>query len=200
MRERFTAAVATHKAGDWSAAAKECGDRMWWGTPLEAYGLLYQADSALRQGDAAAARALAAQAADRTPESGLTASALIWAASVETAAGDPAAAVKVLQRVLASHPDRPDVPRTRYLLGEALRAAGDQPEAAKVFASLWLQAPASYGDAAETQLNALAEAGGTVPPPTPGERAPRAERRLSGGPVRPGRREAGALRAHTPPP
>jgi soluble lytic murein transglycosylase len=200
MRERFTAAVATHKAGDWSAAAKEFGDPMWSGTPLEDYALLYQADSALRQGDAAAARALAAQAADRTPESGLTASALIWAASVETAAGDPAAAVKVLQRVLASHPDRPDVPRTRYLLGEALRAAGDQPEAAKVFASLWLQAPASYGDAAETQLKALAEAGVTVPAPTPGERALRAERLLSGGLIERARGEAEALVAEKPVP
>jgi len=200
MRERFTAAVATHKAGDWSAAAKEFGDPMWSGTPLEDYALLYQADSALRQGDAAAARALAAQAADRTPESGLTASALIWAASVETAAGDPAAAVKVLQRVLASHPDRPDVPRTRYLLGEALRAAGDQPEAAKVFASLWLQAPASYGDAAETQLKALAEAGVTVPAPTPGERALRAERLLSGGLIERARGEAEALVAEKPAP
>jgi len=200
MRERFTAAVATHKAGDWSAAAREFGDPMWSGTPLEDYALLYQADSALRQGDAAAARALAAQAADRIPESGLTASALVWAASVETAAGDPVAAVKVLQRVLASHPDRPDVPRTRYLLGEALRAAGDQTEAAKVFAALWLQAPASYGDAADAQLKALAEAGVTAPAPTPGERALRAERLLSGGLIERARGEAEALVAEKPAP
>ena len=200
LRERFTAAVATHKAGDWSAAVREFGDPIWAGTPLEDYAILYQADSVLRQGDAATARALAGKAADRTPESGLTPSALIWAASVESAAGDPAAAVKLLQRVLASHPDRPDVTRTRYLLGEALRAAGDQPEAAKVFAALWLQAPASYGDAAEAQLKALAEAGLTVPAPTAAERAQRAERLLAGGLIERARAEAEALVAEKPSP
>jgi soluble lytic murein transglycosylase len=200
LRERFTAAVATHRAGDWSAAAREFGDPIWAGTPLEDYALLYRADSVLRQGDAATARALAGQAADRTPESGLTPSALIWAASVESAAGDPAAAVKLLQRVLASHPDRPDVTRTRYLLGEALRAAGDQPEAAKVFAALWLQAPASYGDVAEAQLKALTEAGVTVPAPTAADRAQRAERLLAGGLIERARAEAEALVAEKPAP
>ena len=200
LRERFTAAVATHKAGDWSAAAREFGDPIWAGTPLEDYARLYRADSVLRQGDAATARALAGQAADRAPESGLTPSGLIWAASVESAAGDPAAAVKLLQRVLASHPDRPDVMRTRYLLGEALRAAGDQPEAAKIFAALWLQAPASYGDAAEGQLKALAEAGVTVSAPTAADRAQRAERLLAGGLIERARAEAEALVAEKPAP
>jgi soluble lytic murein transglycosylase len=200
MRERFTAAVATHKAGDWTAAVREFGAPVWAGTPLEDYALLYQADSVLRQGDTVAARALVAQAADRTPTSGLTPSALIWAASVQRAAGDPTAAVRLLQRVLASYPDRLDVARTRYLLGEALLAAGDQPEAVKVFAALWLQAPASYGDAAETQLKALADAGVAVPVPGPAERAQRAERLLAGGLIERARGEAEALVAEKPAP
>src|SRR5690242_8507797 len=93
VRERFSLAVAAYKAGDWSAAAREFADPAWTGTPLEDYALLYRADSVLRQGDTAAARTLATQAADRTPESGLTPSALIWAASVQSTAGDPTAAV-----------------------------------------------------------------------------------------------------------
>ena len=199
-RERFSLAVAAYAAGDWSAAAREFADPGWAGTPLEDYALLYRADSVLRQGDTAAARALATQAADRTPQSGLTPSALIWAASVQSTAGDPGAAVSLLQRVLASHPDRPDVPRTRYLLGAALLAAGDQREAAKVFAALWLQAPASYGDAAEAQLKALAEAGVTVATPSPADRALRAERLLAGGLLERARAEAEALVAESPAP
>jgi soluble lytic murein transglycosylase len=200
VRERFSLAVAAHKAGDWSAAAREFADPVWSGTPLEDYALLYRADSMLRQGDTAAARALATQATDRTPESGLTPSALIWAASVQSTAGDPNAAVGLLQRVLASHPDRPDVPRTRYLLGAALLAAGDQQEAAKVFAALWLQAPASYGDAAEAQLKALADAGVTVAGASSAERALRAERLLAGGLLERARGEAEALVAENPAP
>jgi len=200
MRERFTIAVATHRAGDWSAAAREFGDAAWIGTPLEDYALLYRADSLLRQGETAEARRLAAQATDRTPESGLSPSALIWAAAVQSAAGDPGAAVRLFQRVLGSHPDRLDVTRTRYLLGEAQLAAGDQPAAARTFAALWLQAPASYGDAAEAQLKALADGGITVPAPGPAERAVRAERLLSGGLIERALAEAQALVAEKPAP
>lgn len=200
MRERFTAAVDAHRAGDWTAAAREFGDAAWIGTPLEDYALLFRADSQLRQGETAEARSLAARATDRTPESGLSPSALIWAAAVQSAAGDPGAAVRILERVLGSHPDRLDVSRTRYLLGEAQLAAGDQPAAAKTFAALWLQAPASYGDAAEAQLKALADAGITVPAPSPAERAARAERLLSGGLIERALAEAQALAAEKPAP
>ncbi|HEX6079591.1 MAG TPA: tetratricopeptide repeat protein, partial [Methylomirabilota bacterium] len=140
MRERFTAAVDAHRAGDWTAAAREFGDAAWIGTPLEDYALLFRADSLLRRGETAEARSLATRATDRTPESGLSPSALIWAAAVQSAAGDPGAAVRILERVLGSHPDRLDASRTRYLLGEAQLATGDQPAAAKTFAALWLQA------------------------------------------------------------
>ena len=200
MRERFTAAVDAHRAGDWTAAAREFGDAAWIGTPLEDYALLFRADSLLRQGETAEARSLAARATDRTPESGLSPSALIWAAAVQSAAGDPGAAVRILERVLGSHPDRLDASRTRYLLGEAQLATGDQPAAAKTFAALWLQAPASYGDAAEAQLKALADAGITVPAPSPAERAARAERLLSGGLIERALAEAQALVAEKPAP
>ena len=157
LRERFVAGIAAHAAGDWGAAAKEFADPAWAGTPLEDYALLYQADCVLRQGDAEAARALVAQAADRTPESGLTPSALIRAAGVLSEAGDPAAAVTLLQRVLTRLGDHPEATRARYALGEALLAAGDQKEAARVFSTVWLQASRLYGDAAEGQLKALAD-------------------------------------------
>ncbi len=200
MRERFTAAVDAHRAGDWTAAAREFGDAAWIGTPLEDYALLFRADSLLRRGETAEARSLATRATDRTPESGLSPSALIWAAAVQSAAGDPGAAVRILERVLGSHPDRLDASRTRYLLGEAQLATGDQPAAAKTFAALWLQAPASYGDAAEAQLKARADAGITVPAPSPAERAARAERLLSGGLIERALAEAQALVAEKPAP
>src|SRR6185437_782979 len=93
-----------------------------------------------------------------------------------------------------------DVTRTRYLLGEAQLAAGDQPAAARTFAALWQQAPASYGDAAEAQLKALADGGITVPAPGPAERAVRAERLLSGGLIERALAEAQALVAEKPAP
>ncbi|HJR00847.1 MAG TPA: tetratricopeptide repeat protein, partial [Methylomirabilota bacterium] len=158
LRERFAAGLAAHKAGDWPTATREFADPAWAGTPLEDYALLFQAESQLRQGDLAAGLALATQATDRAPESGLTASALARAAAVRRDAGDPAGAVAVLQRVLTRLGDTPDATRARYALGEALLAAGDQKEAARLFQVVWLQAPATLGDATERQLKALADA------------------------------------------
>ena len=144
-----------------------------------------------------AARALATQATDRTPES-LTPSALVRAAAVRREAGDPTGAVTVLQRVLTRLADAPDAARARYALGEAQLAAGDQKEAARVFQALWLQAPAAFGDAAERQLKALADAGVTPPPPSAAERAARAERLLASGLIERARLEAEALVAEKP--
>jgi soluble lytic murein transglycosylase len=198
LRDRFIAALAAQKTGDWATAAKEFGDPAWAGTALEDYALLFQAESLQRQGDAAAARPLIAQAADRKPESGLTASGLVRAAGVLNEAGDPAGAVTLLRRVLSQYPDYPDATRTRYALGEALIGAGDQPEAARVFSALWLQAPASYGDVAARQLKALADAGVTVPVRTAAERAARADRLLSAGLLERARTEAEGILAEKP--
>ncbi|HEX7215957.1 MAG TPA: transglycosylase SLT domain-containing protein [Methylomirabilota bacterium] len=198
LRDRFAAALAAQQAGDWQIAAKEFGDPAWAGTPLEDYALLLQAESLQRQGDSAAARPLIAQAADRKPETGLTASALVRAAGVLSAAGDPSGAVALLRRVLSQYPDHPDATRTRYALGEALIGAGDQTEAARVFSALWLQSPASYGDVAERQLKALADAGVTIPVRTPAERAARADRLLSAGLLDRARTEAEAVLAEKP--
>jgi soluble lytic murein transglycosylase len=199
LRERFVAGLAAQKAGDWSAAAREFADPEWAGTPLRDYALLYQAESVLRAGDAAAARALAAQAA-ALPDGGLTPSALIRAAAVLSEAGDPAAAAALLQRVLAASPDHPEAMRARYALGEALVAAGESKEAARVFSTLWLQAPASVGDAAERQLKTLADLGVASPAPTAAERAARAERLLAAGLLEQARLEAEALVAEGPAP
>jgi soluble lytic murein transglycosylase len=197
-RERFAAGLAAHKAGDWATAAQEFADPGWAGTPLEDYALLFQAESRLRQGNVADARALASQAADRTPESGLTPAGLIRAAAVLSEAGDPGGAVAVLQRVITRLADAADVARARYALGEALLAAGDQKEAARVFQALWLQAPAAFGDATEVQLKTLADAGVTPPEPTAAERAVRAERLLAAGLIERARLESEALVAEKP--
>lgn len=198
-RERFAAGLAAHQAGDWATAAREFADPGWVGTPIEDYALLFQAESQLRQGDVVAARALASRAANRTPESGLTPSALMRAAAVLSEAGDPTGAVAVLQRVLPRLADASVGARARYALGEALLAAGDQKEAARVFQALWLQAPAALGDATERQLRALADAGVTPPAPTAAERAARAERLLASGLIEPARLESEALVAEKPP-
>jgi len=200
MRERFVAALAAQQAGDWSAAAREFADPGWAGTPLEDYALLFQAESVLRQGDAAAARSLVSQAADRKPESTLTASALVRSAAVLSEAGDPAGAAILLQRVLSRYPDHPEATRVRYALGEALIGAGDQAEAARIFSGLWLQAPASYGDVAERQLKVLAEGGLAVPTPSQAERAARAERLLAAGLLERARTEAADVVAEKPGP
>jgi len=198
LRERFVAGLAAHKAGDWTAAAQVFGDPAWVGTPLQDYALLYQAESVLRGGDAPAARALAARAADRPPD-GLTPSAQLRVASVLTEAGDPAAAVVLLQRLLTRAPDRTDSSRARYALGEGLLAAGDQKEAAAVFGALWVQAPATYGDVTDRQLKALAAGGVTVPTPTQADRVGRAERLLAAGLLERARLDAEALVAEQPP-
>ncbi|HTG11739.1 MAG TPA: tetratricopeptide repeat protein [Candidatus Eisenbacteria bacterium] len=197
-RERFAAGLAAHKAGDWATAAREFADPAWAGSPLADYARLFQAESVVRQGDLVAARALAAQAADPTPESRLTPSALMRAAVVLREAGDAAAAVTVLQRVVTRLADAPDASRARYALGEALLAAGDQKEAARLFAALWLQAPATFGDAAERQLKTLADAGVTPPAPSAMERAARAERLLASGLIERARGESEALVAEKP--
>ena len=197
-RERFAAGLAAHKAGDWAAAAKAFADPAWAGTPLEDYALLFQAESQLRQGDLAAALKLASQAADRTPESGLTPSGLIRAAAVRRDAGDPAGAVAALQRVLTRLADTPEAGRARYALGEAQLAAGDQKEAARTFQALWLQAPGPFGDASERQLKAIADVGVTPPAPSALERAVRAERLLASGLIERARLESEALVAEKP--
>jgi peptidoglycan lytic transglycosylase len=197
LRERFAAGLAAHKAGDWATAGREFADPGWAGTPLEDYALLFQAEAQLRLGDMIAARGLATQAADRTPES-LTPSALVRAAAVRREAGDPTGAVTTLQRVLTRLADAPDAARARYALGEALLAAGDQKEAARVFQALWLQAPAAFGDAAERQLKALADAGVAPPPPSAAERAARADRLLASGLIERARLESEALVAERP--
>ena len=198
LRERFAAGLAAQKAGDWAVAAREFADPGWAGTPLADYALLFQAEAQLRQGDAGAARALATQATDRTPET-LTPSALVRAAAVRRDAGDAAGAVTVLQRLITRVADAPDAARARYALGEALVAAGDQKEAARVFQALWLQSPATFGDAAERQLKVLADAGVTPPPPSAAERAARADRLLASGLIERARLEAEALVAEKPP-
>ncbi len=132
LRERFAAGLAAHKAGDWATAGREFADPAWAGTPLEDYALLFQAEAQLRQGDVVAARALATQAADRTPES-LTPSALVRAAAVRREAGDPTGAVTTLQRVLTRLADAPDAARVALRAGRgAARRGGPEGGGARV--------------------------------------------------------------------
>jgi soluble lytic murein transglycosylase len=199
QRERFAAGLAAHAAGDWSGAAREFAEAGRASGLLEDYVLLFHADSLLKLGEPAEARVLASQAADRKPDTGLTPSAMVWAAAVLRDAGDPAGAATVLRRALPRVTEASEAMRIRYALGEALLVGGDQKEAARVFSALWLQAPASYGDAAEHQLKALADVGVVPPAPSPAERAVRAERLLGSGLIERARLEAETLAAEKPP-
>src|SRR5215470_4600991 len=108
-RERFAAAMAFYRAGDWAQAAREFGEASAIAAPIAEYALLQQADSLARLGDIAASRA-----------------------------GDDAAAAALWRRFLERFPDHAEASRARLRMGQSLVAAGRPAEAATAFRELWL--------------------------------------------------------------
>ncbi len=193
-RDRFAAALATYRAGDWGAAAGAFADLGLAATPLRDYALLFRAQSLYQLGDTTAARTLAARAADRTSDGGLVPSALLQAATILGNSGDEAGAAALLRRFLSRYADHAEASRARFTLAQALLAGGQPREAARVFREVWLTAPASlFADGAARQLQALAEGGVALPALTNGERLERAERLFGAGLAEPARAEADAL-------
>ncbi|HET7874784.1 MAG TPA: transglycosylase SLT domain-containing protein [Methylomirabilota bacterium] len=198
-RDRFQAGLAAIQAGDWAQAASTFGDPGWAATPLADYALLFHAESLLRLGDEASARAAAARAADPSADV-LIPGALLKAAGLLADAGDDAGAAGLYRRFLDKHPDHAATARARYALGEALLRAGQAPQAARAFQELWLVLPASpYADIASQQLRALTDGGLAVPPPAARDRVARAERLLASGRADAAAKEAEAVLADTPP-
>jgi len=200
-RERFAAAMAFYRAGDWAQAAREFGEASAIGAPIAEYALLQQADSLARLGDIAASRAAAQQAADMLPESRAVAPALLLAADQASRTGDDAAAAALWRRFLDRFPDHAEASRARLRMGQSLAAAGRPAEAAAAFRELWLTVPATaWADAAGRELRALEARGITVAPPTPTQRIERAERVAAAGLGDQARAEAEAVLADGPPP
>src|SRR5215470_15429798 len=129
-RERFAAAMAFYRAGDWAQAAREFGEASAIAAPIAEYALLQQADSLARLGDIAASRAAAQQAADLSPESRAVAPALLLAADQASRTGDDAAAAALWRRFLDRFPDHAEASRARLRMGQSLAAAGRSTEAA----------------------------------------------------------------------
>src|SRR5437667_41827 len=155
-RDRFAAALQSHRAADWATAAREFADLARSAAPIADYALLYHADSLARLGDAANARLLAQQILDQWPDSRAVSAALILAAEQASRAGDEAGAAALWRRVLDRFPDLPDLPRARLAWAQALSNAGRLGEAAAAYRELWLLLPASpQGEAAARELSAL---------------------------------------------
>src|SRR5215470_12393715 len=159
-RERFAAATAFYRAGDWAQAAREFGELS----------------------DIAASRAAAQQAADLSPESRAVAPALLLAADQASRTGDDAAAAALWRRFLERFPDHAEASRARLRMGQSLVAAGRPTEAATAFRELWLTVPATpWADAAARELRGLEARGIAVAAPTPTQRIERAERVAAAG-------------------
>src|SRR5215467_4958327 len=200
-RERFAAAMAFYRAGDWAQAAREFGEASAIAAPIAEYALLQQADSLARLGDIAASRAAAQQAADLSPESRAVAPALLLAADQASRTGDDAAAAALWRRFLERFPDHAEASRARLRMGQSLVAAGRPAEAATAFRELWLTVPATpWADAAARELRGLEARGIAVAAPTPTQRIERAERVAAAGLGDQARAEAEAVLADGPPP
>src|SRR5207253_734608 len=140
-RDRFAAALQSHRAADWATAAREFADLARSAAPIADYALLYHADSLARLGDAANARLVAQQIPDQWPDSRAVSAALILAAEQASRAGDEAGAAALWRRVLDRFPDLPDLPRARLAWAQALGNAGRLGEAAAASRSRRRRAP-----------------------------------------------------------
>jgi len=198
-RDRFAAALQSHRAADWATAAREFADLARSAAPIADYALLYHADSLARLGDAANARLVAQQIPDQWPDSRAVSAALILAAEQASRAGDEAGAAALWRRVLDRFPDLPDLPRARLAWAQALGNAGRLGEAAAAYRELWLLLPASpQGEAAARELRTLEGRGVALAALTPVQRVERAERLVAAGTAEAARSEAELLLAEKP--
>lgn len=182
QRDRFVAAMASLTTGDASKAAREFGDPIWATTPVPDYAALFLAQSLVKTGDQAGARAAATKAVDGAPDGRPMPSMLLQAASVLSSAGDEAGAGALYRKFVDRYPDSPDAPRARYAIALGLLSESKLPEAARAFGDVWLLSPSSplAADAAR-QLRVIEQGRPGVFQPTQKERIERAERLLSAG-------------------
>jgi soluble lytic murein transglycosylase len=189
-------AVEEFQGGDPEPLIREFSAEAALSSPIADYVRVLLADALSRRGDLAAARATAAQVAERHPASRLAPAALIQAATLASQAGDEAGAQALLTRLLSAYPDAPEVPQALYLLGMTGEARGQATAAAHAYRELTILAPASgWADGAADRLAELARAGVRAPELSAQQRLDRAERLLKGGVPKTAAEEAERLAA-----
>ncbi|MCI0547334.1 MAG: transglycosylase SLT domain-containing protein [Candidatus Rokubacteria bacterium] len=199
-RDRFIAALAQYRAGDWVNAAPEFARIAAAPTPLTDHALYLEADSLARSGDPAGARARAERAVASAGEGQLAPIAQLLAAEQAVKAADAAGAVALTRAFVDRYPDHAAVWRARFMLAESLEATGQLEEAARGFRHIWLTAPAGpFAPQAVQRERALADRGVSLPAPTPREALDRSERLLAAGRATEARAGAEALLAETQP-
>jgi peptidoglycan lytic transglycosylase len=194
---RYESAIEALRGGDPQPALGALADvdRL----PVADYLGYVRVEALLRNDDVAGARRAAESLAARFPDRRVGRAALLLAAELAGRAGDEARAEALLRRFLVNDPDSPEAPEALYLLGASFEAQGARENAAQTYRELTLLAPASdYAAGADGRLQALAQAGVTLPAPTLVEQLARAARLLRAGQAEMARTEAAQVAAVAP--
>jgi len=178
----WTRAVAALQGGDPEVIVQAFSNEAALTSPIADYARFLLADALERKGDLAGARAAAVAVADYHADSRLAPPALLLGATLAGQSGDDTGAQGLLERLLTTYHDAPEVPEALYLLGMIFEARGQSDSAVALYQELRVLAPASgWAEGASDRLETLAAAGVTVPPLTIAQRVERAERLLRGG-------------------
>jgi soluble lytic murein transglycosylase len=178
----WSQAVAALQAGDPGVAVQAFSSEAALSSPIADYARFLLADALERTGDLAGARVAAVAVADYHADSRLAPAALLLGATLAGQSGDDPGAQGLLERLLTTYHDAPEVPEALYMLGLILEARGQPDLAVTLYQELRVLAPASgWAEGATDRLEALAAAGVPVPALTNAERVERAERLLRAG-------------------
>jgi len=178
--QRYAGAIEALRWGDPEPAlgAFAAADRL----PVADYLGYLRVEALVRSDDLAGARRAAEALAARFPDGRVGRAALLLAAQLAARAGDEPRAAALLRRFLLTNAESPDTPEALYLLAASFETQGARDNAAQTYRELTLLAPASeYAAGAEDRLQALAQAGVTLPPLAPADQLARAERLLRAG-------------------
>ena len=173
--QRYAGAIEALRRGDPEPAlgAFAAADRL---LPVADYLGYLRVEALLRSDDLAGARRAAEALAARFPDGRVGRAALLLAAQLAARAGEEPRAAALLRRFLQTNGESPDTPEVLYLLAASFETQGARDNAAQTYRELTLLAPASeYAAGAEDRLQALAQAGVTLPPLAPGDEAVTAE-------------------------
>jgi soluble lytic murein transglycosylase len=117
------------------------------GHPFADDALFYAADGRLRSGDAAGAKVLLQQLADRYPTGDWAAEGLFkqaWIAKTQKAWPEAKSALEAIEQRFVANEDAYEVERARYWRARIAEIEGEKGPAAELFASLAIEHPATY--------------------------------------------------------